>query len=539
MVETEVLIVGGGPVGLALACELGWRGVSCVLVERRDGSVTHSKMNMVGTRSMEHCRRWGIAEEVRRRSIPEDYPRSVRFVTSTTGFELCRFDYPSRAEAQHPHSPVYLQRCPQSAFDPLLRDTAGASAGIELAYRTELHGFEETPLGVRAHLRDVDRGTAQEVKARYLVGCDGAGSHVRQELGIELEGDAALSHDVNLLVDSDDFKAFCPGERAVMQWIFDPTGYIGSVVAVDGRRQWRIGMRGVPLGKVPTEEEARAFVERLVGRPLSFSIRSILPWTRRRVVAARYRKGRVFLAGDSVHQLSPTGGFGMNTGIGDAVDLAWKLEAVLRGWGGPALLDSYEAERQPIGWLVTNEGARNFSALTKVPTAPELAEQSPRGAAFRTHVGRFIRENGYEREYETEGISLGYRYDRSPIIVHDGDPGPGFDVMRYQPSAAPGHRAPHAWLEPSRSTLDLFGRGFTLLCFGGDAGDAERLKAAAVASKIPLHVERIESAATAALYERRLVLVRPDGHVAWRANRLDRSERTILDHVRGRSDGAD
>lgn len=539
MIETEVLIVGGGPVGLALACELGWRGVRCVLVERRDGSVTHSKMNMVSTRSMEYCRRWGIAEEVRRRSIPEDYPRSVRFVTSTTGFELFRFDYPSRAEAQHPHSPVYLQRCPQSEFDPLLRDTAKASAGIQLTYRTELQAFEETPLGVRALLRDVDRGTAREVKARYLVGCDGAGSEVREQLGIALEGDAALSHDVNLLVESDDFKAFCPGERAVMQWIFDATGYIGSVVAVDGRRQWRIGMRGVPLGKVPTEEEARAFVERLVGRPLSFAIRSILPWTRRRVVAERYRKGCVFLAGDSAHQLSPTGGFGMNTGIGDAVDLAWKLEAVLRGWGGSALLDSYEAERQPIGRLVTDEGARNFSALTRVPTAPEIAEHSPRGAAVRTQVESFIRDNGYEREYETEGISLGYRYDRSPIIVYDDDSGPEFDVMRYRPSTAPGHRAPHAWLEPSRSTLDLFGRGFTLLCFDGDDAGTERLRAMAEALTIPLHVVRIECAGTAALYERRLVMVRPDGHVAWRANRLDRSGRTILETVCGRSDGAD
>ncbi len=539
MVETEVLIVGGGPVGLALACELGWRGVRCVLVERRDGSVTHSKMNMVSTRSMEHCRRWGIAEEVRRRSIPEDYPRSVRFVTSTTGFELFRFDYPSRAEAQHPHSPVYLQRCPQSEFDPLLRETAKASAGIQLTYRTELQKFEETTFGVRALVRDVDRGTAREVNARYLVGCDGAGSHVREQLGIELEGDAALSHDVNLLVESDDFNAFCPGEKAVMQWIFDATGYIGSVVAVDGRRQWRIGMRGVPIGKVPTEEEARAFVERLVGRPLRFAIRSILPWTRRRVVAERYRKGRAFLAGDAAHQLSPTGGFGMNTGIGDAIDLAWKLEAVLKGWGGPSLLDSYEAERQPIGQLVTDEGARNFSALTRVPTAPEIAEHSPRGAAVRTQAASFIRDNGYEREYETEGISLGYRYERSPIIVHDGDAGPAFDVMRYRPSAAPGHRAPHAWLEPSRSTLDLFGHGFTLLGFAGDDADTQRLSMLAAALTIPLRVVRIECANTAALYEHRLVLVRPDGHVAWRANRLDGAERKILDKVCGRSDSAD
>jgi 2-polyprenyl-6-methoxyphenol hydroxylase-like FAD-dependent oxidoreductase len=529
--RTEVLIVGGGPVGLALAADLGWRGVSCVLVERRDGSIALPKMNMVSGRTMEFCRRWGISQDVRKLSIAEDFPRGVLFVTSANGYELARYDYPSRADAAPAHSPEYLQRCSQFLFDPLIRQKAEGFACVELLHQTELLDFSQNEAGVAATLVGIRDGRRRTIHARYLVACDGADSSIRQRLDIPLLGEMALSHSLNVYFESDDFAAILPRRKAIMQWLVDDSGYWGGIVTVDAVRRWRLGVRNRPTQQAVSAAEAAALVRKAVGRDFRFNVVSSLDWTRRSVVAERYLKGRVFLVGDAAHQLSPTGGFGMNTGIADAIDISWKLAATLAGWGGPRLLESYDLERRPIGVSAVREGAQNFAKLTSIESGPEIEHDSEAGEALRRRIGHHIYTHGFEQEYESDGLIFGYHYEGSPIVAHEPGAPPAATVKRYVPTSRPGHRAPHAWIGPDRSTLDLLGHGFVLLCKGG--GDADPLIKAARSRGMPITVEAIGDGEAGQVYERRLTLVRPDGHVAWRGDRAPADAGALVDQVRG------
>ena len=511
MTTTAVLIVGGGPVGLALAADLGYRNIPCILAERRDGSVGLPKMNMVSGRTMEFCRKWGIAGAVRRLSIAEDYPRTIFFATSANGYELARFDYPSRQDSAPAHSPECLQRCSQLSFDPLLRDYAASRPAVTIRHLAAVQRFEQDADGVTVWLEDVNGGAVERVRAQYLVGCDGAESMVREQLGISLVGDLALSHSANIFFTTPEPEALMPRGRTIMQWLVGEDGFWGGLVSVDGAGQWRLGVTDAAPSRGLSEAEAAAAIRRAAGRDFKFEIKSILPWIRRRVVADRYRHGRVFLAGDSAHQLSPTGGFGMNTGIGDAIDLSWKLAAAVEGWAGPALLDSYEVERQAIANLATNEGARNYFKLRSIPTGPELADATPAGARLRRQAGHFIYNNDFHHEYESEGLTYGYHYEGSPIVCGEDGGAPPNDVTRYRQTARPGHRAPHAWIGHGKSTIDLYGAGFTLLCVGDAENLAGPLVTAAAAQGLPLHVASSDRPDVARAYQRRLTLVRPTG----------------------------
>ena len=531
-VQTTVLIVGGGPVGLALAADLGWRGIPTLLVERRDGSIALPKMNMVSARTMEFCRRWGVAPEVRALSIAEDFPRNVLFVTSANGYEIARFEYPSRGEARLVHSPEYLQRCSQFLFDPLLRRTAASFDCVGLLYQTELCDFIQDGSGVTAYLETMESGKQFSVRAQYLVACDGAESFVRQKLGVPLLGKMALSQSMNIYFESDDMAAILPRRKAIMQWLIDGSGYWGGIISVDGERKWRLGLRNRNPGETTlSTEEASRLIRQAVGRDFEFRVVSSLNWTRRSVVAERYQADRVFLAGDAAHQLSPTGGFGMNTGIADAIDISWKLAAVAQGWGGPGLLASYDHERRPIGQIAVREGENNFNALASIPSGPEVTEASEAGTTLRRKIGDYIYANGFEHEYESDGVIFGYHYEGSPIVCTEaGDP-PPTTIKHYIPSSRPGHRAPHVWLDANRSTIDLFGRGFVLLYYPGS--DPQELCGAAGQRSIPLKAELIDCPDAEQCYGSRMTLVRPDGHVAWRGDKLPVNAGHLLDRVRG------
>jgi hypothetical protein len=283
------------------------------------------------------------------------------------------------------------------------------------------------------------------------------------------------------------------------------------------------------------ETELRAAIERAVGRAFPFEITSIMPWTRRELVAERYGTRRIFLVGDSAHQLSPTGAFGMNTGMQEAVDLAWKLAAVVTGWGGEHLLASYETERQPIAARNVGEAAANLhrmlSPRSRRPPG-EIFAPGPAGEAARRVFGDAFTET-MRHEWFTLGVQLGYRYEGSPICIADGTPAPPDEPGTYVPTARPGHRAPHAWLADGRSTLDLFGRGFVLLRLGPHPPDATGLAEAAAQCNVPLSFVNIDEEPVTALYERRLVLVRPDGHVAWRSDAPPADSGRVIDIVRG------
>lgn len=537
--DTSVLIVGGGPVGLALAAELGRMNIGCTLVEQRDGAISFPKMNMVSSRSMEFCRRWGIADDVRDVGWPDDYPLNIVFVTAMTGHELARFDYPGYAErGALSYTPDGNRRCPQTLFDPILQARVREFPSVALSYRTRLEEFQSDADGVHAVLRDVDTNETRRISANYMVGCDGAESLVRDVAGIEMVGNPALSHNINVFFSAAELPGWTDRGRCWANWLVGPNGQWGNIVAVDGRDKWRLSMTGFKQGDVLSDSDAADAIRRAVGVDFDFTVHNALSWTRKQQVAETYRRGRVFIAGDAAHLLSPTGGFGMNTGIGDAVDLGWKIAAAVNGWAGPGLLDSYEAERRPIGVANVEEATRNHSKLAGLPKGDTIAEDGPAGAALRADIRHTIETGGYNQEYEAEGLILGYSYDTSPVIVPDGSPPVDQPVSDYRPTARPGARAPHAWISDGSSTLDLFGTGLTLLRFGGSGASGTGLIAAAAAAGVPLTTYDIDDADIAALYRSPLVLVRPDGHVCWRGTNDDDDARTVIDTVRGAAPGA-
>ncbi len=537
--HVPVLIVGGGPVGLALAGDLGWRGVQCELIEQGDGSIGTPKMNEVNTRSMEFCRRWGIAGQVHDCPFPGDWPLDVVFVTNLSGYELGRLRRPPRnAPTTYKHGPERLQACSQMWFDPILQKFAKSFPTVTLRYRTKLESFEDQGDRIVADLTDLTSGQRTRVSADYLVGCDGANSMVRQALGIGLTGKGVLGHPLNLFFRAPDLLENCGRERGTFFLGIDREGLWANIRIIDpASGLWRVmafdsGGRGVD------EIDREALVRRAVGKPIDVEIAGLSIWTRRSAVAERYSKGRVLLAGDAVHQLSPTGALGMNTGLGDAVDLGWKLAATVQGWGGPDLLASYDAERRPVGHRNVAMTTQFF--LAHGPYAGGLAaidDAGDEGERLRAGLGGEL-VNKVGAMFQTVGLQLGYRYEDSPICIPDGTPTVPDRPDDIVPSARPGARAPHLWLKDGRSILDLFKRGFTVLRFDKDAESGARLADAAAARGVPLEVATVDEAEARDLYACKLALVRPDGHVAWRGDALSRDAGAIVARACGAATGA-
>jgi 2-polyprenyl-6-methoxyphenol hydroxylase-like FAD-dependent oxidoreductase len=532
--HVPVLIVGGGPVGLALAGDLGWRGIPCELIEQTDGSIGTPKMNEVNARSMEFCRRWGIAKQVQDCPFPGDWPLDVVFVTNLAGYELARLRRPPRnAPNDQTYGPERLQACSQMWFDPILRGFANSFPGVRLRYHTRLESFEEQGDRVATEVTDVISGARSRLTADYLVACDGANSMVRQGLGIGLTGKGVLGHPANVFFRAPNLLEACGKERGTFFLGMDRNGLWANIRIIDPvTGLWRV-MAFDGGGRSGNEVDREALVRRAVGRPIEVDWAGASVWTRRSAVAECYSKGRVLLAGDSVHQLSPTGALGMNTGLGDAVDLGWKLEAAIKSWGGPKLLASYDTERRQVGHR--NVAMTTHFFLAHGAYADGLAaieDVSEQGAQVRAQVGdQLVREVG--AMFQTIGLQLGYRYEDSPICVPDGTPPLPDRPDEIAPSARPGARAPHVWLRDHRSILDLFGRGFTLLRFGKNAPDGSRLVESAALRGVPLVTKTVDEPEAADLYACRLALIRPDGHVAWRGDDPDRAAGQIIDQVRG------
>ena len=394
--------------------------------------------------------------------------------------------------------------------------------------------FESDDAGVRADLVDLASGAHERVQADYLVACDGANSMVRNALGVPLAGAGVLGHPAHLFFRAPGLLDQCGRAPGTFFLAIDRDGLWANIRLVDPiDAVWRLMVLDTDGCAAAETLDRAALLRRAVGRTIAVEWLGASIWTRRAVVAESYRDGRVFLAGDAVHQLSPTGALGMNTGIGDAVDLGWKLAAVLQGWGGGELLASYEAERRPVGLrnvamaaefhLQHEEFERGFAAIE---------DEGEEGRALRRRCGEALVRN-VGRMFRTIGLQIGYRYEASPICIADGTPAPPDEPAAYVPTARPGARAPHAWLGDGRSTLDLFGRRFVLLRLGADAPDGAGLAAAAAIRGMPLEVVALDAPEIAGLYARRLVLVRPDGHVAWRADAAPDHPGHIIDRVRG------
>ena len=534
-VRVPVLIVGAGPVGLALAGDLAWRGVSCMLVEKTDGSITQPKMDLIGPRTMEFCRRWGIAEQVKNCPYNPDHPQDNVWLESLTGYEFGREVFPApRGAKPPPQSPVGRERCPQDMFDPILRRWVETMPAATLRYQTTLLSFVEGTDGVKATLQN-SAGEEETVEADFLVGADGGGSTVRQGLGIAMAGNAALTYTTNVI-----FR--CPGfwelhdKKKGYRFIFiGPEGTWCTLVAIDGYDRFRFSIIGDETKRTLSEADVRTLIVRAMGKDFAFEVLSIVPWVRREMVADSYRTERAFLTGDAAHLNSPTGAFGMNTGMQDSVDLGWKLAAMVQGWGGHRLLESYEAERRPVAFRNVEEASANLRRMlsSRQKLSPLVFEKGAAGDAARKEFGDYYTQI-MKPEWFTLNIHLGYLYDRSPIICPDGTPAPNDPPMTYIPTARPGSRAPHAWLAPDFSTLDLFGREYVLLKFEPSL-DVSPLVKAANRRNVPFKVVEITDSAIRGVYRQSLVMVRPDGFVCWRSDQLPDDPSGLIDVVRGES----
>jgi len=534
--EVPVLIVGGGPVGLAMSIDLARRGVHSVLLEQGDGTIEHPRTGLVSIRTMEAFRMWDIARQVRDCGFPEDYNLSMVFCTSLNGLLLDREPYPSmRDSPTPPETPEKKQRCPQLWLQPILTEAALASPEARILFEHRFLRLEQHGEAVSVVAVDTRTGATKSFRARYVLGCDGATSQVREQLGIALQG-RLLSYSVNILI-----RAVALADRHVMgqaeRYMFvGPDGMWGNLTVVDGADIWRLTVLGSEEKMDLASFDAESWVRRALGGPgapeIEFEVLSVTPWRRSEMLADSYGHGRVFLVGDSAHTMSPTGGMGMNTGIQEVLDLGWKLQGMLQGWGGQNLLRSYELERRPIAQRNISFSTQNFRAWQDTPDPSAVCDDTPAGARTRAALGRRLRDST-RVEWESMGLQIGHRYEQSPICVPDGTAPVPDDFRIFVPNARPGARAPHAWLKDGRSTLDLYGESFVLLDFGGDKSpDVHTLLAAAQRARVPLRRVILDEPEVERLYAAKLVLVRPDGHVAWRGGAVG-DARLIIDVVRG------
>lgn len=529
--ECDVLIVGAGPVGLATAIELGQRGVRCIVIEKNDRVGHAPRAKTTNVRTCEHLRRWGIAGSLRARApLGVDYPSTIQFATRMNGYPLARIDNaffcrpgPHALYAEH------AQWVPQYLLEETLREHVETLAGVELRFNTRFDSMSQDGAGVQARVVATGAGAGEQertIRARYLVGADGAHSAVRRALGIEMQGRGALARHRMLIFRMPGMAEMHDFGPAVMYWLLNAE--VPAVLGpLDRGDRWYFSFTPKHDDDDPVE-----MLRKATGLPLDPEVLSSGDWTAHELIAERYREGRVFLAGDACHLHPPYGGYGMNLGIGDAVDLGWKIAAVLQGWGGDALLDSYQGERRPVHERFIQEAVINYATASERLASSDLEQPGPEGDALRRAAGPRIAETK-QREFRTLGVVLGYRYAGSLIVVPDGSAPPPEHYSDYVPSAHPGCRAPHAWLGEDDALYDRFGPGYTLLVTAGDPARAHALAGAARQIGMPLTVLALLDPALRALYGADLALIRPDQHVAWRGDALPADPRALLDTVRG------
>ncbi len=521
MSDPPVLIVGGGPVGLTLAIDLGQRGVACLLIDKRPAPSFLPKMERCHSRTMEHFRRLGIADAVRKVGYPEDVPLDAFLVTTLAEPAIARLPAPSVAEARkeserandgtfpaEPHQIVS-----QYALEPLLKFVAENVPCAAVRFGCELLAFEEPEDKVVAQVRDLD-GREETVTCRYLVGCDGGSSTVRAGLGFRLEGQANLGEQMQALFHCEELFDHCvTGKgahyyRADDQWTF--------LITQGDTRHFSLH------AMIDDEQAMPALFETMVGMPVSYKTLYVGKWTMRRLLSDRYASKRVFLAGDSAHLVTPNGGLGMNTGIGDAIDLAWKLAGALQRWGGRGLLATYEVERRQIGERNVKASQRAFEArrvwrdLCAVECAAVMTSNDQ---AARQRLGQVWLDE-HRKGASLSGIVLGYRYLKSPIILYEGDDdGADQASYNYMPTTRPGGRIPHLWLKDGSAVQDHLRGGYALIRCAPRAAWVETLGEAFQSLRCPFQVLDVSDVPQAReVYERDYVLLRPDLHVAWRGN---------------------
>jgi len=530
ILQTPVLIAGGGPVGLTLAIDLGLRGIACTLIERKDAPAFLPKMERCNARTLEIFRRMGIADRVRAAGYPTAYPMDVYHIITMMDPPLARVPYPSvdeaRAEAARRNDGIMplepYQLISQYTLEPLLKQIAEENPLIDVRFGHELISFEQDPAGVSAHVRTKD-GRELTFRSSYLVGTDGGTSTVRKQLGFAMDGQANIRSMVQALYRCDTLYDVVPIGHGRHYKVSDQ--YSSGVVCQDSCRHFSINAERC------TEADMPAIFANVLGAPIPFEMIAAAPWRHNLLCAQRYIDGRVMLAGDSAHLVIPTAGLGLNTGIGDAIDLSWKLAAVLSGWGGPQLLQSYEDERRQIG-------VRNVRASGNATAArrerrenhwvPWIKEDSERGREARERVGKLAVLEAHTTTVIT-GIERGYRYTNSTLLWPEPGEGPDPDNIDYVPTTWPGARLPHMWCKDGDALLDRFGPWYTVLRFG-NAVETSGIERALVAAQISYDTLVLDADEPAhEVYGGfGAFLIRPDLHVAWRSTVTPRDPAAIV-----------
>ncbi len=512
---TDVVIVGAGPVGLALAIELGQRGIKCLIVERDDRRGWAPRAKTTHCRTREHMRRWGIADKLAAASpFGVDYPSHVLFVTRLGGHLLKRFEYaldcsPVRNEDYSEHG----QWVPQYKLEEVLLDEVRSLANVTIRNGCTFDGFTQDEGGVHVTISHAD-GT-ETVDAAYLVGADGARSAVRDAIGAEMVGTYGLSRNYNVIFRAPELAKRHRHGPGVMYWQIndDMPSLIGPM---DQGDLWFFMPTGVGADMNLSPDDAAGTIRRATGIDTEIEVLSSDEWVASRFLANRYSQGRAFLVGDACHLHPPFGGFGMNLGVSDSVDLGWKIAATLQGWGGASLLDSYETERRQAHEIVLDAAEANHTVLANQLARPKIEDNTAEGAAARADLSKLI-EQTKRAEFNARGVVLGYCYRNSPVIVDDGTQDQWQRSVDYVPLAIPGSIAPHRWLEDGSSLYDHFGEGLTLLVMANGCDAAvETATREAEERGVPLKVLALQDAHLEPLYEAPLALIRPDQHVAWR-----------------------
>jgi len=533
--KTQVLIVGGGPCGLVLANELGRRGIATLLLDQKASTAFNPQANATQARTMEHYRRLGFADEVRALGLPSDFPTDIAYFTRFARHELARFRLPSAREAREivttlsgswsaaelPH------RVAQKYVEQVLRRHAERVASVHYGWRVT--SFIDRGDHVEAQAEPAAGGPARKISTAYLVGADGARSLVRQAMAWRYSGETGVARD---FVGGRMYAVYCrvpefyralPHPPAWMNVSFNRERR-SFMPAVDGKSEFAFHTQLKP-GEDETRIDSDAaadMVRQAIGAPLAVEVLARDTWTAgHALVAEHYAAGRVFIGGDAAHLFTPTGGLGYNTAVEDAVNLGWKLAAVLKSSAAPRLLASYELERKPLAIRNTGYAKRYADSLGNFQPVPEIEDDTPAGEAARRRAGEYLEAHG-RAEFNIPGITFGGRYDGSPAIAADGSPSPPESANTYLPTACPGGRPPHAWLPDGRSLYDLFGFEWTLLCLRAPARvEAPEVKIVSVASD-----------ALRELYGADYALIRPDQIVAWRGNDAAQATR-VLEALRG------
>jgi len=544
MSEIPVVVVGGGPVGMGLAMNLEALGVRSMILNTEVKPRWHPKGGTQNCRTMEHYRRLGLSSRIRKLGLPKDHTTDVAYLTTLNGWEIARIPMPSEAEKQRAvaHAdicdqvPEPILRCNQMYVEGFVFEHLRSLPRIDVRFGWECVDWEQRDDRIDVEILEVTSGRRERVQCQYLVGCDGGSSMVRRKLGTRYSGERpterayASGATLSTYLKAPSLYTQVIKNIAWHYWIINPA-VRANLVTLDGQGSFLLNTKLNNPDEPPDETTIREQFRRAIGQEVDAEFIAHTPYTAgQALVADSYGSGRVLLAGDSVHLFTPTGGFGMNTGVDDAANLGWKLAATIQGWGGPRLIESYEAERRPIAFR--NTGAAKAMSLTngEVPVGSHITEDCAAGVSDRHAAAAVL--NTFGNQFASLGVQLGARYDDSSIVFGDPQFRVEDDREEYVPTSQPGGRAPHAYLPGHISLFDQFGAGFTLLCLDATQ-DVSQMESAARERGIPLNTLRVGIPEIHKLYDCNLALIRPDQHVAWRGNRPPQDSMAVFARVTG------